>query len=366
MQTQQKRHFEWFLEDPLLRPAYDATLLVAKESFSGRTSVLASLWGHASLLGALDNPQRGLSQTLFRALLADGAHRTSITVTTAMARCAENDFPVWQIDRELQQVLLNTQMPLETLPTPMPELPFPGLYVELLDSDIVIVDPTSGEHQIEGFYVFRDEEARLTIGEQFRRKAAGEDIVQDGDVSQSAWVLVGVGKVKGKNSLGGNDDTLRYWALKEGAAPLHWLRADEDADGACVAVTKMWVNLWYLWLTRHLQEKEVRPVLPKSPKKMKRAERRNESFHRYKTLSLNGLSTRAPRKGGEPSQRKPGARGRVVVPGFFRGYWVKDPKEEAVLDTRVNQKGTKLSKVARFIAPYVYGEGDSNPVWRIR
>ena len=366
-----QRHFEWYMGDKLLSGTLEKSEGVCDLLLGGERLSVGVALSHAMML-----QQLGAAKDLASALLLtqdSDADRTSIHLQTVLMKCKQHGFPVWHLDLEMQHLLQNTEMPMKLMPDPVPDLPFDGMYIELESSGLPIWDPVSGQHEVEGFYVCKDHEFLMSIRDLMTKLEAGGNLAEDRVfVGPGCWVIVAVGKPKGKNSIGGNDDTLKYWTVRPGKAIMHFTAYNPDGKKDVVPelITKMLINLWYLWRTKHLRIQETKPNKPKSPKKLKRAARRGESFHSFTTVSL---STRAkpprvkPQK--EESSKKRKSPGRVLVAGHFHSYWVAKPGDEAVLETRPGKHCT-LHKVMRYIAPYSYLGGgdpsDSNNTWRVR
>jgi hypothetical protein len=160
------------------------------------------------------------------------------------------------------------------------------------------------------------------------------------------------------------DDALIFFHLVPGS-PIHQSVSGEDyALGGTAQLTRVVVNLLYLLQnTREISTavEDPRPELRKEDRSSRRERERETSKGRSvlpcTVLRLSSLKKPLPphrAEGGVQPARK--LRGHIVL-GHIHHYWVREPQETPVLDTRTSEKGVCLHKVARWLLPYTKGTG---------
>jgi hypothetical protein len=251
--------------------------------------------------------------------------------------------PIIRLDRELVDLLLQTDLPDEL--EELPPIPWDGFWVEVSGFDLL--DDETGIHEAEGVFVCKD----------FMRLK--EDVA-----TRDGFLLLAVGEDKRRSKDNGffRDDTVHY----VGIVANHPLR---DYHRGVGDVCRIVVNLLLLWSAQNspLQVKKNTPIPPKSPKKLKRLARQGKSLEKYWQVTVD------PAFQGHEKAEKPenweGPTHLTTVRGHYRCYWVSDTEGAAALGTKTSSTGKTLSKVRRFIAPHRawrQGEAPSRNVYAAR
>jgi hypothetical protein len=236
----------------------------------------------------------------------------------------------------------------------------------------------TGEHAIEGLYVTEDE-FRIPVDDAGKPLWELEGKVECHD--HQKWdvrrgiAVIGVGEDKhqhyGMPEKGDKwglfrDDALVYFMLIPGK-PL-FLEGKEWEPGyrGIPELTRIVVNLLYiLQNTQQIQLKKHDPAAGRLDGKERTRRRQEENFARkgksvlpYTTMRL--LEPAKPRnKETLPGVERVSRRAHIVV-GHIHHYWVK-PGEKPALETKKNEKGTELHRVAHWLLPYRTGTGDLLP-----
>lgn len=265
----------------------------------------------------------------------EGKHRpvdleVSCRVTWAGIQWARNGRPILKINEELRNILLMTEPPEEALDV-LPNLPFEGFYIVVDGFDLL--NHETGNHQIEGIYVCRD---------KMRRSAASTEAVD-------ALLLCAIGEDKGGKSEDLlRNDTINYCGIVAGEK-LHFL---QDLVGGKETIQVV-LNLLFLWNSEGspITTKTVIPAREKkSPKKLKKLARKH-SLSKYITLGLReGFITRNEVRA-DSVQGWSGPTHITMVRGFFRRYWVNDPKGAQVLQRKAAGEREQYL-IRKFVAPH--------------
>jgi hypothetical protein len=249
--------------------------------------------------------------------------------------------PIYRMEPELQDMLLNTELP-DTL-TELPHLPLPGLF--LACDRFKVWNNSTGMHQSEGVYIVED---------LVRRR-------DEGAKPERGYMCISVGKSKDgtatKNPITGEwekGEAIRDDALAWGAIiPNVDLKEIKGATQGFEDGVRLAMNFLLLWNAtgRHLEHKKVSPRMPQG-KKLKRFQRQKKSSSPFFLVTLRDRKE-ANRIRTEVSSWT-GATHQVLISGFWRRQWLKKPDEGTqVVGKRTNTKGTELSCVWKYIGPHV-------------
>jgi len=246
--------------------------------------------------------------------------------------------PIFRLVEGLSSALLHTELPekLEVLP----RLPFSGFFLSIPDL-FKVWNKDTGLHSLEGIYVFSDYvrpyDSAPTPLESIGFIVVGEDLNKH-NVSKKEF--------KRRRAMGIADDALQYTHVLPNVP---FLRENEKHLKGIKEAVYLALNLLLVFnSTEALSLKEVVPIPPKSPKKVKRLASRGKSTHKYFSLSL----TRTHTKNADALTDWNGPTYTTVVSGHYRRVWLLSPPESAqILETK-EQKGSTLHCVRKFIAPY--------------
>lgn len=235
--------------------------------------------------------------------------------------------PIFRLEAELLQALMNTRLPEGEIE--IPEIPFEGFFIDL-DGEWVLEDKETGEHKIDGIYVCRD----LVNGRP--------EIVQ-------GILVVAMGEDKNK-SLMDRNDTVQYFATKQ-MQDLSKYDCSQRGFREVVAVS---MNLLMLMASakESVEAEEVTPTRPKSPKKIKRAKRKGLSFSKYTVLRLSEKAKSSIQSSTDKSKTEwDGPTHTVIVRGHWHKYWVLDPGNRQVFNQ--STRGEKeIYLIRKWIHPY--------------
>ena len=281
--------------------------------------------------------------------------------------------PIYYLEEQLARALADTELPFETFELPV-WLPDDGMWVAVPPLfDVENVD--TGMHRVEGFYLTLDSVA-VPLDAEGRPmlrprdfndgppKSKVVEIVAGRHVELDAITCVGVGEPRkhpGEPAMI-RDDALVVFHLVPGMP----LGDEAKALGGIAELTRMVTNLLYAMRRTTSVERELRECeLPRKAARRRagRAERLlaqgGKTIAPYTVLRLSSR-VRPPRV---PSALLPGTELGArklqhprLVPGHFHRYWVLDPRNEHVLETKPGVGGT-LHLIEYLLAPYVQGAG---------
>jgi hypothetical protein len=259
-------------------------------------------------------------------------------VTYALSQWNRMGRVYWKLDRDVVDAFLRTDPPIELLEE-LPKLPHQAMYIEVPEGCFSVHNEVSGDHDAWGFYLC-------------------EDIALDkNDSGLDSWVpaitMIGVGEIRDLEDRGGEvtyDDALVFGK----ATGIH-----DRVDIRYPAVANIWkltMNLLVALQYGYVAAEQVSSTssTKKSPKKIKKAERRGDiSFTRIKLSSIGkeaakGFSTKDVSKGVTRHLRR----------GHWRKVWVLDPRGVSAAGTKVREDGVSMYAVARWIAPTWVGSGE--------
>jgi len=240
---------------------------------------------------------------------------------------------ILRMDHDLATALLNTRMedtPVETLP----ELPFDGFYIHC-PNVFRVYNRQTGIHKGEGIYVFRDSILPY----------AGADKM----VPALGFLAIGE-DLSRQSTLPGNDAVI-YSFLIAGKC------VDDPMLGGLEGIREaihIAMNFLLLFNSEEaLSILAVKPPVPKSPKKLKRIERRGLSTHKYFDVTLKNKKPWGERV---DRQHQPqdwdGPWHVATVPGFFRRYWYKYPPEGVHVIATKTKDNALWFCTRKFIAPH--------------
>ncbi len=294
----------------------------------------------------------------------DSAFNATIYALGKWAGCSR---PVYFLERELAETLVHTEVPMRTFDLPA-WLPDESMYVSCPPL-FELENPASGMHPVEGFYLVRDTMGVLLDAEGRRRYDTRKSLpgepaptVSSGDPGVEmveGITCIGVGKDRSRDPRV-IDDALVVFHLVPGV-PL-----DEHSRHSFAGIhqlERVVVNLLYaMQRTSSVVREQRQPEL--DPRHAGRRPGRAEKLLRdsgttvapYTVLSLS-KKTRSAAPAAQPEgvasvERK--LRHPKLISGHFHRYWVADPGDETVLDTRQGKAST-LYLVEYLLAPYVQG-----------
>jgi hypothetical protein len=255
-------------------------------------------------------------------------------------------------------------------------LPFPAIWVGMPPL-FSLTDPSTGEHPIEGFYLVEDwipnrMEVLRAAGISTKRYFEGltreerkrvEAVFRGEHMMYRSVLVIGVGESKNGVvrrevlAISGSrrakmehiqrDDTLLSFHVftEDPERPL--IKPRNEGERMLLNLT---VSLLLALQDKYLHEEKVVPKKPKSPKKVKRALRRGESFAPFTVLKLKPSSRSYSSSGGGG-----GTRDRVIR-GYWQHLWVKKENigDRHVLAERQG-KVSRLYKVRTWIRPNIIG-----------
>lgn len=284
----------------------------------------------------------------------------------------QHNNPLWVLDPECAEALINTDPPLlqdiidEQILDERLRLPYPGLFLSvppLFD----LLDPVTGMHPIEGIYLAETpvlplEGAKWVQGDRTRTWAKA--IHRFG--TKRMLLICAVGKTKGLHR-GPDDvldinDTLRTINIGPGVS-IDKILENGPEDGRLI--TNLVLNLLMALNTKHLTTRTVAAKKPpKNPSKRDKAERRGALFNSHTIVSL---APRAKQSTGTrtASTQHTSPRGHSVR-AHWHSYWVVDPGDETPLGTREREDGKTLHRVWRWVNTFKRGTGDTTPRYKVR
>lgn len=243
---------------------------------------------------------------------------TSI-VAWAINHWAKSGKPIFRLDPDLMQALINTEIPDEVL-MELPNIPFDGFWIDAPDMFDVWNDVTEW-HRSEGVLVARDRCVVTDTGEQ---------------VDCLSISVVGHDKNNGKSI--DRDDAVIYGFLVPGKKPFEMETGGGKSDSTMHAAMKLALNLLFLRnSTQGIELTPVQPTWPKSPGKQKRLNRQGKSHQKYFLVNLKGQARPWGETHGNPNHFN-GPSHETVVVGHFRRYWLYDPGEAQVLAKEPDMK----------------------------
>jgi hypothetical protein len=315
-------HPEWVVEEPLSGFQILAPLLTGALSSGHTGAILQKIYERA---GILDD--------------AASALNVQKRLMWAGMQWSKSGMPIYRMEPELQDMLLNTELPDKL--TELPHLPLPGIY--LACDRFKVWNNDTGMHDSEGVYVVEDLVCR-----------------SKGAKAERGYMCISVGKSKNgqraMNPLTGKweqgeavrDDALTWGAIVPDAD----LKGIKGATQGFEEGVRLAMNFLLLWNAtgQHLEHKKVSPKLPQG-KKLKRFKSQKKSSTPFFLVTLRDREE-AKRIRTEVSGWT-GETHRVLVSGHWRRQWLQLPDEGTqVVGEKVNEKGTKLSCVWKYIGPH--------------
>lgn len=293
--------------------------------------------------------------------------KTELFVQWSLHQWLKSNKPIFLLEEDLAWALSNTEPPMENFDL-LPQIPIDGMFISLPPVFEIGGGGSNAGHKIEGIFLTYNEvlcpkegigEVSGPLTEVTPETLAKYDIVP-------SITVVGIGEDKRPaskaNSAFLRDDLVLYFSLVPGK-PLY---LHEDEHQGQVELARVVTNLLYLLQnTRELSEVQD-PPLPESLLGEARSARRERerdlskgrSCLRHTVWKLSTLKRRPPQKSeeGVPEERK--VRGHIVL-GHIHRYWVLDPGEEKVLQTKTSStpKTKTYHLVAKWVLPYKRGEG---------
>lgn len=297
--------------------------------------------------------------------------KTELFLQWSLHQWVNSHKPVFVIEEDLAWALVNTEPPMENFDL-LPQIPTDGMYISLppvFEIGDGGEDPKS-RHKIEGIFLTYNEVLTPKDGNEVSGSLTEvtPETFDKYDIVPSITV-VGVGEDKRPQSKTNaaylRDDLVLYFSLAPGK-PLYF---SENKPQGLAELTRVVTNLLYLLQnTRELSEVQD-PPLPGSllgDSRTARRERERDlqkgrSCLRHTVWKLSTLKQKPSHKPEDslpPEERK--VRGHIVL-GHIHRYWVVDPGERKVLQTKTANSQTKGSRtyhlVAKWILPYRRGEG---------
>jgi len=248
--------------------------------------------------------------------------------------------PIYRMEPELQEMLLNTAIP-DTVET-LPRLPLPCIY--LACDRFKIWNRDTGMHESEGVYVMQDK-VRRTV------ESSAEDglmFISVGKSRKGGRVLINPITGEELNGEMARDDALAWGSIIPNAD----LTIVKNATPGFQEGVRLALNFLLLWNAtgRHLEQKKVRPKVPPSGKKLKRFHSQHKSATPFYLVTLrNRAAARGIRKA---VSNWDGPIHEVLISGFWQRVWKKDPEDAQVVATKINAKGTTLCCVWKYIGPH--------------
>jgi len=273
----------------------------------------------------------------------DPSRDTTAIVAWAAIQWFRAGKPIFRLEAELLQALMNTNIPEGEIT--VPEIPFEGFFIDL-DGEWVLEDRATGDHKIDGIYVCRD-------------------LVNGKPKIVSGLLVVAMGEDKNK-SLMDRDDTVQYFAMRQ-TQDLSKYDCSQRGFREVVAVS---INLLMLMASakESVEAEEVTPTRPKSPKKIKRAKRKGLSFSKYTVLRLSEKAKSSIRSSTDKNKTEwEGPTHTVIVRGHWHKYWVLDAEGRQVFDKKT-ANGKSLFLIRKWIAPYPTtrrGEGGRRKIIKV-
>jgi hypothetical protein len=256
----------------------------------------------------------------------------SATVLFCSVQCARSTYPLWRLDKELVTALLDTDPAPWEMP---PGLPYPGLYGEIPEGTFAVENRETGLHWATGFYL---------VETPYQDRPTGE--------WKRGLLLVGTGTIRSVSEFG-LDDALIFMLVgpdgPTGLSAAHvWPKGGAE-------LWRLVANFLYALRTRNIEPRAHVPSVPKSPKKQKRALRRDaDAFRPFATLHLS-------EQPGPPKARGSRTSSKVrshIRRGHFHHYWVLEARagHVAVLE---REGKPPLYRVARWIRMTRVGSGEA-------
>lgn len=249
--------------------------------------------------------------------------------------------PIYRMEDELQDMLINTEIPNEL--EVLPKMPFPCIYIAC--DKFRVWNNQTGFHESEGVYIIQD------LVKRTKESKAGEEgylFIAVGKAKESSKTIKDptTGKMLSGEQL--RDDALA-WGTVIPNANLDVIRNSTEGFDEGL---RLGLNFLLLWNStgRHLVQTTVVPTLPMG-KKLKRFERQGKSASPFYLVTLRDRAE-ASRVKSEISNWS-GPTHETLIAGFYRRHWLKDPEEAQVIGTKTNAKGTVLSCVWKYISPHV-------------
>ena len=283
----------------------------------------------------------------------------------AEMKAAEWGSPLWILDPDAADALLRTEPPFDLLTDEILEnslrLPFPGLYLQVPLGLFDIQDPNTGAHPVEGIWIGVGQDltaaVHATAAAMIRQgtpQAAIVDFLSDaitGGKVGPEIVIAAVGKCKGIWN-GALNDTVSSCALRAGMGVPGDGSPDNGIREAAIAL-----NFLVALNTQHLDTEHVAARTAPNPKKRRMREKGGEVFEAYTHVYLRGGQKRSGGGSGRGGKSGHTLDHTVSVKGHWHSYWVTSEHLEGQpsLGTRMNDHGTQLHRVVRWVHPYIKG-----------
>jgi len=335
--------------------------ILSKGSFSGR--LLREI---GKVLDASRIPCSGeVGAYLVPAGDDDVTHAQMFWALDRWNRCGK---PVYYLEPGLAEALTHTDIPVDNLWDI--KLPEEAIYIAL--PPIFMLDHhDSGSHPVEGMYLVHDwtavrkgEDGKPAWTNAHAPRLDGNRLVTnlDGGFLHIPGVsLIGIGASRG--SIPGmkeaRDDAIITTALVPGMP----MSRTEYYYGGCGELVRVAVNLLYMMQkTTAVERERIVPVLDVKGGRERNKRRAEEKVHEDgKSLlpyTILRLSPKVKSVRTETSAKTTTRKLKFAtwVSGHFHDYWVLNPADEKVTETK-DGVGGKLNRITRYLTPYKQGEG---------
>lgn len=295
-------------------------------------------------------------------------NKTELFIQWSLHQWQKSNKPVFVLEEDLAWSLTHTEPPMENFDL-LPEIPIDGMYISLPP----VFEIYSGQEgfKIEGVILTRNEVLVPKDGSIPSGPLAllNTDDLSGYDILPSITVL-GIGEDKRPPNKNRDsylrDDLVMYFSLVPGK-PLYQ-QVGGSPDGGLPELTRVVVNLLYLLQNTKELTQEQDPPLPDSLQGNTRTARRERERHlkkgrtglRHIVWKLSSLNRERATCKVAPDSPDRKISGHIVL-GHIHRYWVVDPKDNKVLQTKTADPQTKGFRtyhlVAKWILPYRRGEG---------
>lgn len=292
----------------------------------------------------------------------------------ALAEWTKNGCPLYLLDAPLARALVHTTPPMETFDL-LPKVPVSGMYLSLPPIFSLHNDET-GLHLVEGVYLMEDDVLvweRKTGGIDPRSCQRRSNEEKRAMFEDPSLRLV---PRRGLTFLAVGQDRRQSTTLKDA-----WCRDDalvnchiapgvpmdpyyHDGWAGTAEMFRLVMNLIYLWQTTHHVATRVVPgrTFEGKDRAIRREKERfaanRKSASGYTLLHLDHHEAKAASTARALTEVVSTAeRARHIVAGHIRRYWVLDPGEARVMETK-EVHGKTRHAVARWMLPYWRGSGE--------
>ncbi len=294
--------------------------------------------------------------------------KTELFVQWSLYQWVNSHKPVFVLEEDLAWSLANTEPPMEQFDL-LPEIPIDGMYISLPPVFELGGEVPGIYHKIEGIFLTRNEVLVPKSGEALSGPVTQvtRESINLYDIVPSITVL-GVGEdLRPPNKRQASylrDDLVIYFSL----VPNKPLYLPNDKHHGLAELTRVVTNLLYLLQNTKELSQVQDPPLPESlfgdSRTARRERERNlqkgRSCLRHTVWKLSTLKRKTPTKPDKTlSSEEKKVRGHIVL-GHIHRYWVVDPGDEKVLQTKTahHTKGPRTYHlVAKWVLPYMRGEG---------